>query len=56
MPNGFIKLLILILSEASISENFSGDYSMGETPVPISNTAVKPYCADGTARATSVEE
>ena len=25
-----------------------GDYSEGVTPVPISNTVVKPFCADGT--------
>ena len=25
---------------------------MGETPVPIPNTMVKPYAADGTARET----
>ncbi len=28
---------------------FSGSDSVGETPVPIPNTAVKPYSADGTA-------
>ena len=27
----------------------SGNYSEGETPVPIPNTAVKPFSADGTA-------
>lgn len=27
----------------------AGDYSEGETPVPIPNTEVKPFCADGTA-------
>ena len=26
-----------------------GDHSEGETPVPISNTEVKPFNADGTA-------
>jgi hypothetical protein len=30
--------------------SFSGGFSEGETPVPIPNTAVKPLCADGTAR------
>ena len=34
---------------------FSGDYSIGETPVPIPNTEVKPYCADGTALETGWE-
>ena len=29
--------------------DISGDYSEGETPVPIPNTAVKPLSADGTA-------
>jgi hypothetical protein len=28
---------------------FAGDYCAGDTPVPISNTAVKPCRADGTA-------
>ena len=36
--------------------NFSGDYSVGATPDPISNSEVKSYSADGTARETSVEE
>ena len=27
----------------------AGGYSVGDTPVPIPNTAVKPHCADGTA-------
>ena len=30
----------------------SGGDSVGVTPVPIPNTAVKPYCVDGTARET----
>ncbi len=34
---------------------FAGDYSGGETPVPIPNTAVKPASAHGTARATGWE-
>ena len=29
-----------------------GDYSEGETPVPIPNTEVKPFSADGTAWVT----
>jgi|TARA_A200000159_G_scaffold74408_1_gene69136 hypothetical protein len=35
---------------------FSGGYSIGETPDPIPNSEVKSYCADGTARVTSVGE
>jgi hypothetical protein len=31
---------------------FLGDHGEGETPVPIPNTAVKPFSADGTAWAT----
>ena len=33
----------------------SGGYSVGATPVPIPNTAVKPHCVDGTARAAAWE-
>ena len=45
------------MDTASFPKNylFSGDYSIGETPVPISNTEVKPYCADGTALETGWE-
>ena len=32
-----------------------GDDGMRDTPVPIPNTEVKPYNADGTRRATSRE-
>ena len=31
------------------THQFLGDYSEGETPVPIPNTVVKPLSADGTA-------
>ena len=31
---------------------FLGDHGEGETPVPISNTEVKPFSADGTAWVT----
>jgi hypothetical protein len=31
---------------------FLGDHGEGETPVPIPNTEVKPFSADGTAWAT----
>jgi hypothetical protein len=34
------------------TEGFLGDHSEGETPVPIPNTEVKPFSADGTAWAT----
>jgi hypothetical protein len=37
------------------SFKFSGGYIVGATPVPIPNTEVKPYGADGTARATAWE-
>ena len=45
------------MGTASFPKNylFSGDYSIGETPVPIPNTEVKPYCADGTALETGWE-
>ncbi len=33
----------------------SGGYSVGETPVPIPNTAVKPTSADGTSPARDWE-
>ena len=33
-------------------KKFPGNHSVGETPVPIPNTEVKPYHADDTARAT----
>ena len=36
-------------------EDFSGDRSEGDTPVPIPNTAVKPLSPDGTALATAWE-
>ncbi len=29
-------------------QQVSGRHGEGETPVPIPNTAVKPFCADGT--------
>ena len=35
-----------------IEFKFLGDHSEGETPVPIPNTEVKPFSADGTAWAT----
>ena len=35
--------------------NFAGDYRVEATPVPIPNTEVKLYLADGTARVTGWE-
>ena len=34
------------------THGFLGDHGEGETPVPIPNTAVKPFSADGTAWVT----
>jgi hypothetical protein len=41
-------------SALPLSELFrtSGDHSEGVTPDPIPNSAVKPFSADGTTRAT----
>ena len=39
------------VTEEDVKE-YSGGYSEGATPVPISNTEVKSFSADGTARAT----
>lgn len=38
-----------------ITSKKSGDYSKEATPVPISNTVVKLFCADDTWRATAWE-
>ncbi len=35
-------------AHVKVGEKVSGRHSGGETPVPISNTAVKPSSADGT--------
>ena len=40
----------------SFFEKDSGDHSIGVTPVPIPNTAVKTYSADDIARETSVRK
>ena len=37
---------------ATCTREFLGDHGEGETPVPIPNTAVKPFSADGTAWVT----
>ena len=42
---------LLIISMPYVTLIF-GEYSTGDTPVPISNTEVKPCSADGTARET----
>ena len=36
------------LSSSRVLLGFSGDYTAGETPLPIPNRAVKPRRADGT--------
>ena len=36
-------------------DQFSGDNSEGETPVPVPNTVVKAFSAHDTSRATSWE-
>ena len=47
---------MLIDSVIALScHDFSGDDSEGETPVPIPNTAVKPFSADGTVLVTARE-
>ena len=38
-----------------IEASFPGDHGEGETPVPISNTAVKPLRGDGTMLVTAWE-
>ena len=43
----YFKLIQLLIPDF----RFSGLISEGATPVPIPNTEVKPFCADGTARA-----
>ena len=42
LPFDYLRTLIDLL-------NFSGGYIVGVTPVPIPNTEVKSYGADGTA-------
>jgi hypothetical protein len=38
----------LISNQQSVTIVFPGDYSEGETPDPIPNSAVKPFSADDT--------
>ena len=40
---------------SNIIIHLSGGYSEGDTPVPIPNTEVKPFCADDTSGATPWE-
>ena len=40
----------VIISDLPYVNLIFGEYSTGATPVPISNTEVKPCSADGTAR------
>jgi hypothetical protein len=51
-----LSSIILVNELAQFPKVSSGGYSVGETPDPIPNSAVKPYSADGTARETSVGE
>ena len=44
-PRQNLKILAGVLI---CSLQISGDYTVGETPVPIPNTAVKPYEVYGT--------
>ena len=50
----FLSLIIPPSFRYSITPvfRFLGDHGGGETPVPIPNTAVKPFSADGTAWVT----
>ncbi len=45
-------LICLIFVQLFYRQVF-GNYSIGETPVPIPNTEVKPYRADGIMRAAA---
>ena len=49
-------VLIDIKLSTLISRKLTGDNSIEATPVPISNTEVKLYSADGTSRETSAGE
>ena len=44
----FFSYIIVYLSPNTIGEMFSGNFTEGATPVPIPNTAVKPFEVDGT--------
>ena len=49
-------VLIDFILSTLISIKLTGDNSIEATPVPISNTEVKLYSADGTSRETSAGE
>ena len=46
------KFMVLWLCKLLVIVNIPSDLAEGETPVPIPNTVVKPFKADGTALAT----
>src|SRR5437870_10507865 len=48
----FAEFAFRLSESTDCSLHFSGGYVVGVTPVPIPNTEVKPYGADGTARVT----
>ena len=50
-----MHVLIYTIVEYFKSEKISGDYTEGATPVPISNTVVKPFKVDGTCLARDRE-
>jgi hypothetical protein len=53
---GFIiKLLLLCFTIKAVTIVFPGDYSEGETPDPIPNSAVKPFSVDDTTIGGKVE-
>ena len=48
--NNVFTVLVIGFLQMNIKEIIlSGDHSEGVPPVPIPNTEVKPFCADGTA-------
>ena len=53
LPRNDLKASVIPVNVQTIL--VSGGYSEGVTPVPISNTEVKPLSADGTAWATAWE-
>ena len=50
-----MQLYFLVLA-FKLGQRVSGGHRRGATPVPISNTVVKPSSADGTAFETGVGE
>ncbi len=49
------SIRLAVFSSTVLYMSFSGGYGEEETPVPIPNTAVKLFSADGTAWATAWE-